>query len=116
MNGRRPGRRTRAQTVKQSTTAEVAIVVAVGLAVLLGGLAPALASRTHAAQTVDAETIVVRDGDTLWSLARARTAADGDVQDTLHAIRALNDLDGALTPGAAIAVPRAAGESRVADR
>jgi hypothetical protein len=109
-------RRTRAGAVRQSTTAEVAIVVAVGLALLLAGLAPALASRADAVKAVESASVVVREGDTMWSLARACTAPGGDVQETLDTIRAMNELDAALTPGAAVAVPLQTGEPRVADR
>jgi hypothetical protein len=110
----RSGRRARG--VRQNTTAEAAIVVAIGLAVLLGGLAPALASRTDAVQAVDPATVIVREGDTMWSLARDCTAPDGNVQATLDAIRSMNDLGAGITPGTAIAVPLPDGESRIADR
>ena len=60
--------------------------------------------------------MVVREGDTLWSLARASTPPGGDIRETLDAMCSMNDLNGGLTPGTAVIVPLQAGESRVADR
>jgi hypothetical protein len=112
-------RRSRGRRREQSTLAEVAIVVAVGLAVLLGGLAPALASRTAAADdsaaaaaTVD---VVVREGDTLWGLARECAGPDGDAAAVLEAIRSAND-DVTLVPGEVVAIPCDPGAALAADR
>jgi hypothetical protein len=113
---RRPGRRRR----RQSTLAEVAIVVAVGLAVLLGGLAPTLASRTAATEdsAASAETmdVVVREGDTLWALARTCAGPDGDAAAMLEAIRAANGGDVALVPGDIVAIPCDPGAALAAGR
>ncbi|MGI8682623.1 MAG: LysM peptidoglycan-binding domain-containing protein [Mycobacteriales bacterium] len=52
-----------------------------------------------------AATVIVHDGDTLWSIARA-AAPTRDPRRTVEALRRLNDLDGVdLRPGQRILVP-----------
>ncbi len=51
-------------------------------------------------------TIIVRPGDTLWSIASARTATSNDVQETIDQITEVNHLGtGAITPGQRLRVP-----------
>lgn len=53
-------------------------------------------------------THVVRDGDTLWSIARRSVGPEGDPRPLVDAIRRLNDVDpGSLVPGTTLRVPAA---------
>ena len=80
--------------------------------VALGGLSlavtlPALSSTVHAAPPVAYTTVAVHRGQTLWSLAEARTPAGGDVQSTVDQIIATNHLANAgLHIGQQLRVPR----------
>ena len=80
--------------------------------VALGGLClavtlPALSSTVHAAPPVAYTTVTVRPGQTLWSLAESRTAANGDVQATVDQIIATNHLtDAALHTGQRLRIPQ----------
>src|SRR6202011_4322438 len=65
--------------------------------VALGGLSlavtlPALSSTVHAAPPVAYTTVTVHSGETLWSLAEAKTGPNGDVQATVDAIIGANHL------------------------
>ena len=80
--------------------------------VALGGLSlavtlPALSSTVHAAPPVSYGTVTVHRGQTLWSVAEARTPAAGDVQSTVDQIIATNHLAGAgLQAGQKLRVPQ----------
>lgn len=51
-------------------------------------------------------TVVVRPGDTLWSIASKHTASSSDVQDTIDQISEVNHLSGAnIAPGQRLRVP-----------
>jgi hypothetical protein len=51
-------------------------------------------------------TVVVRPGDTLWSIAAAHSAANVDVQDTIDQITQVNHLSTAgIMPGERLSVP-----------
>lgn len=67
---------------------------------------PTLSSvRLYAATATRFQTITVHSGDTLWSIAAAH-AGDGDVQETIDRISAVNHLHGAtLQPGRRLRVP-----------
>src|SRR4030081_2184510 len=79
--------------------------------VALGGLSlavtlPALSSTVHAAPPVAYTTITVHSGETLWSLAEAKTAPTGDAQATVDQIIGANHLrSAALTAGQHLRVP-----------
>ena len=76
---------------------------ALSLAVTL----PALSSTVHAAAPVAYTTVTVQQGQTLWTLAEAKTAPTGDVQATVDQIIATNHLPtAALHVGQKLRVPR----------
>lgn len=51
--------------------------------------------------------VVVRSGDTLWSIAAAHTASNADVQDTIDRITQVNHLSGvSIAPGQRLRVPQ----------
>lgn len=51
-------------------------------------------------------TVVVRPGDTLWSIASAHTASSDDVQETIDQISDVNHLSNAgITPGQHLRIP-----------
>lgn len=68
---------------------------------------PALsAMHLYAATPQHYSTVVVRPGDTLWSIASAHTASSSDVQDTIDRISQVNHLGSAgLTPGERLQIP-----------
>ncbi len=68
---------------------------------------PALSSmHLYAATPQHYATVVVRPGDTLWSIASAHTASAGDVQDTIDRISEVNHLAGpSIEPGQRLRVP-----------
>ena len=68
---------------------------------------PALSSmHLYAATPQHYATIVVRPGDTLWSIASAHTGTSADVQDTIDRISEVNHLAGAsIAPGQRLRVP-----------
>jgi LysM repeat protein len=61
-------------------------------AVLLGPAAGTAAASSAAATHMTATTLVVRPGDTLWSIA-TRVAPNADPRETITALRELNNLD-----------------------
>ncbi len=68
---------------------------------------PALSSmHLYAAAPQHYATIVVRHGDTLWSIASAHTGSASDVQDTIDRITEVNHLaDASIEPGQRLRVP-----------
>ena len=68
---------------------------------------PALSSmHLYAAAPQRYATVVVRSGDTLWSIASSHTTSAGDVQDTIDRITEVNHLSGAsIQPGERLRVP-----------
>lgn len=68
---------------------------------------PALSSmHLYAASAQRYAMVVVRPGDTLWSIASAHTSNSSDVQDTIDRISEVNHLAGAsLQPGQRLRVP-----------
>ena len=80
-----------------------AVVVAIVLGVVLSG---AKAVAGVPADPVVVDTYTVGPGETLWAIARHRTAAHGDVRDMVSELVALNGLAGArLRAGQQILVP-----------
>lgn len=68
---------------------------------------PTLASgHLYAASPQRYETVVVKSGDNLWTLAAARTSQSGDVQATIDRVMAENHLTTAsLQPGQHLRIP-----------
>jgi LysM repeat protein len=68
---------------------------------------PALSGmHLYAATPQHYATVVVRPGDTLWSIASAHTGSSNDVQDTIDQISEVNHLSGAnIAPGQRLRVP-----------
>jgi LysM repeat protein len=68
---------------------------------------PALSSmHLYAATPQHYATVVVRSGDTLWSIASKHTGSGSDVQDTIDQISEVNHLHGAsIAPGQRLRVP-----------
>jgi LysM repeat protein len=68
---------------------------------------PALSSmHLYAAAPQHYATVVVRPGDTLWSIASAHTSSSSDVQDTIARITEVNHLNNAaIEPGQRLRVP-----------
>ncbi|MGZ5328431.1 MAG: LysM peptidoglycan-binding domain-containing protein [Actinomycetota bacterium] len=85
-------------------------LVVVGLAAIVSGpVANAVGPRgpDDGMEPVAHRTYVVRDGDTLWSIA-TRVAPGGDPRPMVDAIEAENDVAaGALVPGMTLTVPAA---------
>ncbi|MGV8965426.1 MAG: LysM peptidoglycan-binding domain-containing protein [Cellulomonas sp.] len=83
----------------------VVVVGALALAlagVLFGGRAVA----GSPAEAIAVDTYTVSSGESLWAIAAAYTAPQGDVRDTVGALVALNGLAGAgLRAGQQILVP-----------
>lgn len=69
---------------------------------------PTLSSmHLYAASTERFSTITVQPGDSLWSIAAARTSADGDVQETVDRIASVNHLGNtAVLPGQHLRIPQ----------
>jgi LysM repeat protein len=85
------------------TLMPLVVLAGLGLAVTV----PALSSTVHAAPPVAYATVMVRSGDTLWSLAERSTASSADIQSTVDQIVATNHLDGsALRVGQKLRVPQ----------
>jgi Tfp pilus assembly protein FimV len=87
----------------------VAVVATALLAVLMSPLAAGAVRRGEpsapAAQQVPAQVVVVRSGDTLWSIAQ-RVRPGDDPRQVVGEIAAANGVQaGALTVGASLVVP-----------
>jgi nucleoid-associated protein YgaU len=79
--------------------------VLTGAVVAAGAWLTASAEGDGALQLVSETTTVVREGDTLWSIARS-VAGDADVRVVVDDIQRLNDLEGAdLEPGQVLHLP-----------
>lgn len=84
-----------------------------GALVALAILAVSIARDSVVASRLDAalgalpqETVVVRDGDTLWSIAASRGELPGSTEDVVSWVSELNHIEGGLiTPGQRIVVP-----------
>ncbi|TAM57978.1 LysM peptidoglycan-binding domain-containing protein [bacterium] len=82
------------------------LVALTGMAVLFS--TPYLVgSHLYAAPTPRYATVVVHHGDTLWQIAASKTAADGNVEETMDGISAANHLPAgsAIVPGQHLRVP-----------
>jgi len=68
---------------------------------------PALSGmHLYAATPQHYAVVVVRPGDSLWTIAGAHTSSAGDVQETIDRIAAVNHLNGAaIAPGQRLRVP-----------
>lgn len=87
---------------KRFTLMPVIALAALSLTIAL----PTLSSvRLYAATADRFATVTVHPGDTLWSIASARSGG-GDVQETIDRISAVNHLHGAtLQPGQRLRIP-----------
>ena len=75
------------------------------MAILLSPLAAGAVRRGEAPDPPAQRAIVVREGDTLWSIAR-QVRPEEDPRVTVEAIVATNGVDpGGLVPGQSLAVP-----------
>jgi Tfp pilus assembly protein FimV len=89
---------------RRRTAAIGAIALA---AVLLSPLAAGAVRRAEAPTSRPQRIVVVRAGDTLWSIAR-QVRPEADPRDTVEAILETNPVEaGALVPGQSLAVPLA---------
>jgi len=82
------------------------LVALAGMAVLFS--TPYLVgSHLYAAPTPRYATVVVQPGDTLWQIAAHRTAANGNVEETMDGISAANHLSpgSSIVPGQRLRVP-----------
>ena len=68
-------------------------VLAVALSLVLGAAYLAGTVRSGGAVYLPTETVVVHQGDTLWSIAAERTEPGGDVRRTVALIRELNQME-----------------------
>ena len=74
---------------------------------LLAGMPAFTGMHAYAATRETVQTVTVKQGDTLWALAAARTAAGGNVNDMLDRIVAVNHLQGGdLSAGQRIQIPQ----------
>jgi predicted Zn-dependent protease len=80
-------------------------VALVGLSALVS--VPVLSSsHLYAAAPERYTSVVVRSGDTLWSLAAPHTSPGASVQDTIDRIASVNHLEGAtIVPGERLVIP-----------
>lgn len=83
--------------------AALVLTAATAASVTVGGLLGAAVAVDH---PVAADSVVVRQGDTLWGIAAAVADPGEDVRDVLTRIAALNDLDGShLAVGQELLLP-----------
>ena len=81
-------------------------VIALAALSLMVALPTLSSMRLYAATAARFQTVTVHSGDTLWSIAAAHTG-DGDVQEAIDRISAVNHLRGAnLQPGQRLRIPR----------
>jgi len=89
-------------TVRGRRVRSAVVAAIVAGVVLLGATAVA----GTPAEPVVVDTYTVSSGETLWAIARHRTAPHGDVRDTVSRLVALNGLAGAgVRAGQQILVP-----------
>ena len=80
----------------------VAVLVAVATAAWIGSSASAPGDNLR---LVGEASVVVQQGDTLWSIARS-VAGDGDVRVVVDQLQSINDLDdAAIVPGQVLLLP-----------
>ncbi len=87
----------------------ISLMPAVALAGLSALIAiPAFSQvRLYAAGPQRTETVVVKAGENLWTIADRFTAADANTQDTVDAIKETNHLaNSRIVPGERLLVPR----------
>jgi nucleoid-associated protein YgaU len=83
--------------------AVLAVTAGVGTAAVVGSVVHA--SGTGALHLAGESSVVVRSGDTLWSIASS-VAGDGDVREVVARIREVNGLAGSgLVPGQVLTLP-----------
>jgi predicted Zn-dependent protease len=90
------------------TRKKVTLMPAIALAALsLLVTLPALSNmHLYAASAHRYSTVIVQPGDTLWTIAAAHTAQNGDIQETMDQISAVNHLTtAALQPGEKLHIP-----------
>ena len=100
-----PSVRRRARLLTRRGWAVVALVIilALGTAYLAG------AGRSTGAVYLPTDSMVVHQGDTLWSIAAELTPKGGDVRQTIALIKSLNQLEGVgLVAGDQLWVPQLA--------
>ncbi|HEV3474659.1 MAG TPA: LysM peptidoglycan-binding domain-containing protein [Actinomycetota bacterium] len=95
----RPQTRTRPQARSRIRWDRVALVIA-----LLTGMAGAVGRAAADAPGDRAERYVVRPGDTLWDIARARVGLEGDPRPLIADIREANQLGTAVLPAGRVLV------------
>lgn len=84
----------------------LAVVLSLAGAVALGSwLGPLLSGDDGGLRLAGGSSVVVHEGDTLWSIATSLDG-DGDVREVIHEIQRLNGLDGAdVVPGQVLRLP-----------
>lgn len=83
-----------------------ALGAALSLALLLAAIAHSGVTAAPGAGATGSVVVVVRPGDTLWSIARRCDVPGRSVPEKVAAIRAANDLDtAAIRPGQTLVVP-----------
>ncbi|HEX2030394.1 MAG TPA: LysM peptidoglycan-binding domain-containing protein [Actinomycetota bacterium] len=98
-----------ARTYVRHVGRAVAVAALCAAAVLAAGRAAGGAGQAPAS-VPSLERHVVRAGETLWDIARARVGPEGDPRPLVEAIRRANGVrPGELVPGLELAVPAAPG-------
>ena len=83
----------------------LAVVLALGSGVALGAWLDSLGGGAHDLRLAGESTVVVRSGDTLWSIASA-VAGEDDVRAVVDEIQRVNRLPGSeLEPGQILQLP-----------
>ena len=102
-----PGlRRAGSRTTAGLLTRRGWVVLVVALGLVLGAAYLAGTLTTSGAVYVPTDTVVVHQGETLWSIATQRTAPGQDVRQTVAVITSLNQLEGvSLVAGDQLWVP-----------
>ena len=81
-------------------------LIALGILALAAASPVLFDGEIHAAAPDRYSTVIVRDGQTLWSIASQDTQRGANVEDTIDRIAAINHLqEGTLRPGTRIRVP-----------
>jgi Tfp pilus assembly protein FimV len=87
---------------RRLTSFAAAVVVASALGAGIAGAASSEGAGTDA----DADTYVVRQGDTLWTIAH-EVAPERDPREVVHELSASNPGSDVLVPGAVLTIPPA---------